>query len=205
MKLQAVVLAALMATVLAGCGGGSSHKPKLAAAGSTTTTTTAAGGEAGSGSTLPGGAGGATLPGQTATTVKGATATTVPGRPGPGQTTQHTISQQPDPQVKSAKLDRTCVHKGNPAEPQGLTVQMLPKQTLGYETVYSDYSTDASNKSYTTGSGYGQSDDNGNFRATWVVPANAPTGKTTVYLLTSPNHAPIQLPFDYVALGAKCP
>jgi hypothetical protein len=201
MKLQALVLAALMATVLAGCGGGSSHKPKLAAAGSTTTTT---GGDAGSTTTvLGGGPGGATLPGQTTTTVKGGTATTVPGAS--GRTTQHTISQQPDPQVKSAVLDKKCVHKGNPTDLQGLTVQMLPKQTLGYETVYSDYSTDASNKSYTTGSGYGQSDDNGNFRATWVVPASAPTGKTTVYLLTSPNHAPIQLPFDYVALGAKCP
>jgi hypothetical protein len=197
----ALVAVAVLAIVLAACGGGSSNKTKLASARSTTTTPADA---AGSTTTVAGGGSAATNPGgQTITTAKGSPATTAPGAPG-GQTPR-TFSQAPDPQVTSATLDKPCIHRGNPAELQGLNVHMLPKQTLGYETVYSDYSNGASNPSYKTGHGYGQSDDNGNFKATWVVPANAPTGKATVYLLTSPNHAPIQLPFNLVALGAKCP
>jgi len=204
MRTQAFLLVAVLAAVFPACGGGSSHKPKLASASSTTTTSAGAAAADSSGATLPGGAPAPTTKpgGQTATTVKGSPSPTAAGNP--GSAPPRTVSQNPDPQVKSATLDKPCIHRGNPTDLQGLTISMLPKQTLGYETVYSDYSNGASNPSYKTGHGYGQSDDQGNFRATWVVPSNAPTGKATVYVLTSPNHAPIQLPFNLVDLGAKC-
>jgi hypothetical protein len=204
MRARALALVVVLAAAFAACGGSSHSNTKLASAKSTTTTSIGAAAADSSGATLPGGAPAPATPGgQTPTTVKGSPSPSVAGAPGGGP--PHTVSQTPDPQVKNATLDKPCIHRGNPADLQGFTISMLPKQTLGYETVYSDYSNGASNPSYKTGHGYGQTDDNGNFHTTWVVPANAPTGKATVYVLTSPNHVPIQLPFNLVDLGAKCP
>ena len=197
-----MVTAVLVMPALAACGG-SSHRPKLASKASSTTTTTAAGG-AGASTTIAGpgsnGAGGT----QSGTNTGGGTATTVAGAPNlpPGVTSP----QAPGPEVTAtAKLDRTCVHKGLATDVQGVTVQMAARAPVAYESVYSDNSTEMTNKSYTTGHGYGKADDKGVYRATWVVPGSAPPGKANVYVLYSANKQPITLPFTIVPLTGSCP
>ncbi len=194
-----MVAGALLIPTLAACGGGSS-KPKLAAKSSTSTTsisdsssTTVPGAAAGPGVTQPGGS--AAQPGAAAGGKGSATTTPntpiTPAPPGPQQTATGTI-------------DRPCVHRGA-SEPQGITVHMTSNSTVGYDTVYSDNSTEMSNKTYKTGYGYGKSDGNGTYHTTWVVPPTAPLGKATVYVLTSADKPPLPLPFNIVAATEKCP
>ena len=203
MRLWALVIVAVVPLLVA-CGGGSKRPKVLAKAGTTTTvapgdptatTTTIPGSPASPGATQPG-----SKPGQAP---NGGPAGGGNGAAGGPTTTA--IAQPGPPQPTTGQIDRTCVHKGAVTEPQGLTVHMTTNSAVGYETVYSDNSTEVNNKSYKAGYGYGKSGPDGVYRATWVVPGTAPLGKATVYVLTTADKPPLQLPFDIVPVGAKCP
>jgi len=112
----------------------------------------------------------------------------------------------PGPEVPvTGTLDRTCVHQARASDVQGMTVHMRTNGVVAWDTVYSDNSTELTNKSYTAGYGRGKADDSGVYRATWVVPATAPLGKATVYVLTDANRPPLALPFTIVPPTGSCP
>ena len=185
-----VALTALLVPALSACGG-SSKKAKLASRSSTTTTTVAGA----SATTVAGGpAGGSTPRGKAGS--KANTATSAPATNG---TTSPSVTAPtgPGPKVPvTATIDKQCVHRGTATDMQGFTAHLAARDVIGYDTVYSDNSTEASNHTYTTGYGYGKADDNGVYRATWVVPATAPPGQATLYVLYSAKQQPIALPFD---------
>jgi hypothetical protein len=103
----------------------------------------------------------------------------------------------------TATLDRTCVHRGSTTELQGLTVHLRKDEPVGYSTQYSDQSNELSNQTYKTGYGYGKGGADGTFRATWVVPANAPPGPAIVSVLARGGQQ--KLPFTVAAQGGSCP
>jgi hypothetical protein len=89
---------------------------------------------------------------------------------------------------------------------QGLTVETDPGGQVGYQTVYSDGTSivDKPQQYQSGGQGGGYADSAGRFRDTWVVPAAAPLGTATVYMLV-PGHQPIKLKFTIVGTGGHCP
>lgn len=137
----------------------------------------------------------------TATSSDGRTATA------PGVTTRATAApnpgeSQPRPRTTAA-IDRACVRRG--VDTQGLTVRNARSGGyVGYSTEYSDHSNEVSNRSYTTGYGYGRTDSSGGYRATWVVPATAPAGIATLRVIYSASEQPIVLTFNVVAQTGSC-
>ena len=115
-------------------------------------------------------------------------------------------SAKPDSTAKpaSAKLDRACIHQRS-SELQGLTVVGRPKATIGYSTEYSDHSNELTNRSYTTGFGYGVAGPDGTYRATWAIPASAPSGVAIVHLIASAGEIQPTVSFRIVAAGGRCP
>lgn len=78
-----------------------------------------------------------------------------------------------------------------------------PGATVGYSTSYSDSSNELTNRNYITGFGTGPAGPDGVFRATWVVPAQAPTGAATVHMIaTSP--IPGEIGFTIVPPTTTC-
>jgi protocatechuate 3,4-dioxygenase beta subunit len=97
------------------------------------------------------------------------------------------------------------VHRGDATELQGLTAHAAPKTTIGFSTEYSDHSNEVTNKSYTTGFGYGTTGATGVYRITWMVPAAAPVGNAVVHLIASPGSVVSpSLTFRVAAPGAAC-
>jgi hypothetical protein len=98
-------------------------------------------------------------------------------------------------------VDRACVPRGGR---QGLTVRTKPATTVAYSTEYSDGSTELTNRSYTTGFGYGVADPSGTYRVTWIVPTIAPPGPATVHLAAT-EPIPATVKFTVAAREEDCP
>ncbi|HZS21805.1 MAG TPA: hypothetical protein VFA63_12585 [Pseudonocardiaceae bacterium] len=105
-----------------------------------------------------------------------------------------------DPSPPSAVLDHSCVP---PAGMQGLTVHSQPGDRITYSTEYADQSNELTNPTYEEGFGAGSTDGAGEFQATWMVPANAPSGVAHVYYIAQ---GQLRGPLDFtVALDVGCP
>jgi hypothetical protein len=102
-------------------------------------------------------------------------------------------------------LERNCVHRGDADEPQTLTVDSAPGETVGYSTYYSDYSSELNRPDYTTGFGYGPAGPDGKYRATWVVPPTAPPGRATVQVVATDMEDTESASFIVVEQGQACP
>jgi hypothetical protein len=103
-------------------------------------------------------------------------------------------------------LAKTCIRRGDPSDQQSLTVTAGPGETVTYSTYYSDYSTELSRPDYTTGYGYGQAGADGRYRATWIVPARATTGRATVRVTAGDIDQDAQeASFVVVKQGERCP
>jgi hypothetical protein len=127
------------------------------------------------------------------------TTSTTAGKVGPSNTTTTTKPHVP----VTMKLDLTCVRRGQSGDTQGLTVHTDPKDYVGYSTEYSDHSNEFTNLSYKSGSGYVKADENGNGRAEWKVPDNAPTGVATLHTVAEGKVGPT-LTFKVVSQLDHC-
>jgi hypothetical protein len=160
-------------------------------AGSTVTTAPGSGGPASGNGT--GGTGGTGAP----TTVKGGAPTN-----GTNGTTTTTKPHRP----VTAKLDKSCVHRGAAGDEQGITVHTDPSDTVAYSTEYSDHSNELSHPSYKTGSGYGKASTDGEYHTTWKLPEDATTGTATVHFIAENKvHDEIPLTFKVAGPLDKCP
>jgi len=102
-------------------------------------------------------------------------------------------------------LGRTCLHRGDTAEPQSVTVSAGPGETVTYSTYYSDYSTELNRPDYTTGHGSGQAGSDGRFRASWTVPSLATPGRATVRVTaTDMTEDAQEASFLVVKQGERC-
>ena len=181
--MRTLVVTAVMAVVLAGCGA-SGTRPDAAASNGRSPSSSPS-------------------PAQTSSPRP-----TIP-HPTPGSTSSGTSTPPPAPLGTSeggrVMLGRPCVHRGDPAEPQELTVEAGPGETVGYSTYYSDYSSELDRPDYTTGHGYGEAGPDRRFGASWVVPATATLGRATVQVVATDMSDPQSVSFDLVAQGAPCP
>ena len=110
-----------------------------------------------------------------------------------------------------ATLDKACVHRGDRNDLQGITIMARPGGAAGFNTSYSDGSSSVDGKSnYQTGMGGGFADSNGQYRTTWVVPANAPPGEATVHVVavedssSGPAQGNVDLHFMVQLPGMHC-
>lgn len=100
-------------------------------------------------------------------------------------------------------LDLKCARRG--VDVQGITIQTRPGGPAGFNTYYSDGSSNVDGKSnYTSGFGGGFAEPNGQWRMTWTVPGNAPTGVATVYASTQ-EHPKLELKFTVADQNGSCP
>ena len=74
-------------------------------------------------------------------------------------------------------LDLSCARRG--VDTQGITIHTKPGGSAGFNTIYSDGSSNL-DTNYAGGYGGGFADAQGMWRQTWIVPANAPPGLATV-------------------------
>lgn len=103
-------------------------------------------------------------------------------------------------------LGRLCVHRGDAAEPQTLTVIAGAGESVGYSTYYSDNSSELNRKDYTAGYGFGPAGPDGRFRASWTVPAGATPGRATVRVIaTDMTEDAQEASFLVVRSGEACP
>ena len=106
----------------------------------------------------------------------------------------------------SARLDKACVRRGAPDDPQGITIKTDPGGPASYQTEYSDGSTILDRPDYASGGQDGGfADSSGTYRDTWVVPATAPLGRATVRAVVAGRSEPIYLRFTIVASSSRCP
>ena len=187
--MKRIAVLALAATLVLGACGDDKKKDD---AGSATTTSAAAGTE----TTQTTAAGGA--PGGTPTTAGGTGATTAPGQaPQPAQPPPPT-TQPPFP--VQARLEKACVRRGSTTDKQVLVVKTRPGSGIAYSTQYSDGSNEMTKPSYQKagGHGTGKADAEGNFRAEWTVPVDAPTGTAKVTVATDQR---IHGPYEFRVAG----
>jgi hypothetical protein len=125
------------------------------------------------------------------------------GTPKPGKTGKPTPAATA-PGGSTGRIDVTCARRG--VDTQGLTVKTQAKGPVGFNTMYSDGSYRGDGKhDYQGGStpaDNGFADDAGNYRTSWVVPANAPTGLATIEIATA--EGGLRLTFNVVAKDGHC-
>lgn len=189
-RISALFVAVALASLLSACGG-SKHTSAVKAKNASD----------------PGKAGdsGSNAQGATTTTVKGAKGktTSTTAKPGTSGPTTTTTTKPHVPVVM--KLDKSCIRRGQAGDTQGLTVVSDdPDDIVAYSTEYSDHSNELTNKSYTTGSGYGRTDANGHLHLTWKVPDSATTGVATVHTIAEGKFGP-NLTFKVVSQLESCP
>ncbi len=140
-----------------------------------------------------------------------ATTTATPSRsgtPAPKATSKTTGSRtaKPSPVATStggaiARLDRPCGRRG--VDTQGVTVKTQPKGPVGFNTEYSDGSSNVDGTHhYSGGYGGGFADDAGNYRNTWVIDPNVPLGIATIRLITG--EGGVELTYRVVAKDGSC-
>jgi len=122
-----------------------------------------------------------TAPGGGTTTVPGGTQGTTPTSQGQGAPGSTTTTRPPFP--VEMKLDKACVKRGANGDTQTLTVKTRAKDTVAYSTEYSDHSNELSNPEYKSGSGYGDADDDGDYKAEWKIPDTAPNGIARLHVI----------------------
>ena len=152
--------------------------------------------------------------GTTSQTPTGTPVTSIPttstGRPKPptsDPSTRPSLSAEPTAGSTapgtSFVLDLKCARRG--VDVQGITLQTRPGGPAGFNTYYSDGSSSVDgNSNYTSGFGGGFAESNGQWRMTWTVPANAPTGVATVYASTQ-EHPKLELKFTVADQNGSCP
>jgi hypothetical protein len=158
--------------------------------------------------------GGSTSPSPSASATPSTGASRSPGasqspRATPGKT------GKPSPKATSsggatATLSKSCARRG--VDYQTITITMpTPGGPASYQTYYSDGSYAADGHShYSSGFGGGFDGDgysdpkpaDGRWQATWLVPANAPTGLATVAATTAQGRADVK--FNIVAKDGHC-
>jgi hypothetical protein len=112
---------------------------------------------------------------------------------------------QPSPRGAAAggstgTLDLSCARRG--VDTQGLTVKTKPGGSAGFNSIYSDGSSNL-DTSYNAGYGGGYADSQGKWRQTWVVPANAPSGLATVRIAVQDGFFDVS--YTVVDRAGSCP
>jgi hypothetical protein len=107
----------------------------------------------------------------------------------------------PPPRANAvASLDSACAL---PSQPQGLTVRAAPGDAVAYQTSYADGSSSMT-KAYASGMGSGNVGPDGEFRASWIVPADAPTGPAVVHYLSRSGRPAGELGFVVAGGAGNC-
>jgi hypothetical protein len=101
-----------------------------------------------------------------------------------------------------ARLDQSCGRRG--VDTQGVTVTTQPEGPVGFNTQYSDGSSNVDGvHHYSGGYGGGFADGGGTYRNTWIVPDNAPLGMATIRMITADGS--LELTYLVVARNGSCP
>lgn len=105
-----------------------------------------------------------------------------PANPGPQEPTT-TTTRKPFP--VEMKLGKACVKRGVTGDSQSLTVKSRPDDMIAYSTEYSDGTNEMTNPEYskTGGTGHGDADDEGDFKAEWKIPESAPSGVARLHVI----------------------
>ncbi|MBI2169299.1 MAG: hypothetical protein HYU28_07330 [Actinobacteria bacterium] len=113
-------------------------------------------------------------------------------------------SETPGDVEPNVTLDKECVTRGLSSDLQGITARVPTGAIVIYSTEYSDHSNEVSNPGYATG--YGDTTSvAGTARATWVVPADAPTGSAVLHVAGTVEMTPSELRFEVVDSKGDCP
>jgi hypothetical protein len=180
MKLGALVLVLL---ALAGCSSGTSKRPRAS-------------------SPSP------SISGSTPARPSGTASPTGGSRTSPRSTAKTTPKKSASPTFgpSSARLDKSCVHRGAQDDRQGITIKTDPGGPASYQTVYSDGSSIIDRPQYSSGGQNGGfADASGTYRDTWVVPASAPLGRATVRAVVAGRSDTIDMTFTIVGPSSSCP
>ena len=100
----------------------------------------------------------------------------------------------------TGRLDRACARRG--VDTQGITIETAPGGPVGFNTLYSDGSSNL-DTDYRDGFGGGFADQRGLWRQTWVVPENSPAGLATVRVVVQ--GVSFDLTYTIVGGDGGCP